>query len=83
MRIKEHAKQDVDDGQTERQRTTVQLLCRRGNDSLEAARLLQSAEEEEHGQRDEEATASKLHFVDVRGGLQAYSRDVDENFPFY
>lgn len=52
----------------------VRLLCRRGNDSLEAAHALLEAQGD---------AQPKLQFIDVRGGLQAYAREVDTNFPIY
>lgn len=55
----------------------VRLLCRRGNDSLEAAHALSEL------QVDEARVRPILTFIDVRGGLQAYSREADPRFPSY
>jgi rhodanese-related sulfurtransferase len=52
----------------------VYLVCRKGNDSLLAQRALSQVDA---------ATSSQLHFVNVRGGLQAWSEKVDESFPVY
>ncbi|CEH17609.1 Molybdopterin synthase sulfurylase [Ceraceosorus bombacis] len=69
---------------------SIYLLCRRGNDSQIAADLLHKAQveqapttgnEEVHtlaAQRSDEFT-----FVDVIGGLQAWSKEVDLSFPVY
>ncbi|XP_076442947.1 adenylyltransferase and sulfurtransferase MOCS3-like [Babylonia areolata] len=48
----------------------VVVVCRRGNDSQLAVQLLQKV-------------TSDLTFRDVRGGLHAWSRDVDPTFPVY
>ncbi|KDN53421.1 hypothetical protein K437DRAFT_253119 [Tilletiaria anomala UBC 951] len=65
----------------------IRLLCRRGNDSLEAARLLRREETIRQGHKGGEGPQArervKLDFVDVRGGLTAYSHDVDAQFPVY
>ncbi|KAK1926506.1 hypothetical protein DB88DRAFT_508602 [Papiliotrema laurentii] len=50
------------------------FICRRGNDSLLAARALR-ASLEERGQQGE--------VKDVMGGLVAWARDVDPDFPVY
>ncbi len=45
------------------------VLCRRGNKSQTATRLL--------------LDAGKLNVVDVRGGLQAWHKQIDNEFPLY
>lgn len=47
----------------------IVVLCRRGNKSQTATKLL--------------LEAGKLNVVDVRGGLQAWHREIDDDFPFY
>lgn len=54
----------------------IYLVCRRGNDSLLAARALSR-------HLATQAQAPQVKLVDVMGGLTAWSRDVDANFPLY
>ena len=49
---------------------SVVLVCRRGNDSQTAVQLLQTL-------------SSDLNIKDIRGGLHAWARDVDHDFPVY
>lgn len=56
-------------------RTDLYFVCRRGNDSLIAA----SAARQALG--DESANVGRI--VNVIGGVRAWSRDVDPNFPVY
>lgn len=51
----------------------VHMLCKKGNDSLIAAELLAQAAPKD----------GSLRFIDVRGGLTAWSQQVDEGFPSY
>jgi adenylyltransferase/sulfurtransferase len=46
------------------------FICRRGNDSLVAARKLRSS-----------GFTGRVR--DVKGGIEAWSRDVDQSFPSY
>jgi len=46
------------------------VVCRRGNDSLLAARALRAEDD-------------SLDIVDLVGGLQAWSKEVNPNFPIY
>ncbi|KAK7485016.1 hypothetical protein BaRGS_00023794 [Batillaria attramentaria] len=50
--------------------SSVVVVCRRGNDSQLAVKLLQSAD-------------PRLDIKDIRGGLHAWARDVDPHFPVY
>lgn len=50
----------------------VYLLCRRGNDSQRAVGLLQ-----------EWFSELPVTFLNVTGGLYAYSKYIDSNFPLY
>ena len=51
-------------------------ICKRGNDSQLAASALQSIVEEK-------SLTSVYEVKDLVGGLRAWSRDVDPNFPVY
>ncbi|CAK1554284.1 unnamed protein product [Leptosia nina] len=51
----------------------VTFICRRGNDSQIAAKRVLAVIEEDH----------RGKIKDLSGGLHAWSRDVDENFPIY
>ncbi|KAL0808855.1 hypothetical protein ABMA28_012526 [Loxostege sticticalis] len=51
----------------------VIFICRRGNDSQIAAQTVIDALEEPH----------KSKIMDLKGGLHAWSREVDNNFPIY
>jgi adenylyltransferase/sulfurtransferase len=50
----------------------VYVVCRRGNDSQRAVRLLQ-----------EKFSDLNLIIKDIEGGLHAWARDVDKSFPVY
>ena len=52
----------------------VYLVCRKGNDSLLAQRALMQAEP---------SSRTSLHFINVTGGLRAWSAHVDDTFPVY
>lgn len=52
----------------------IYLICRKGNDSLLAQRMLSSV----HA-----TNSSQLLFINVRGGLRAWSKRIDESFPVY
>ena len=52
----------------------VIYVCRKGNDSLVAARKLRSIIKE---------SGKEVRVRDLRGGLEGWSRDVDPNFPMY
>lgn len=52
----------------------VTFMCRRGNDSLIAARALRRHLAGEEG-------GSGIQVGDIRGGLQAWSREVDVEMP--
>ena len=58
-----------------RKRTIV--ICRLGNDSQIAADALRASLAEAHG------TDGQEEVLDLRGGLRAWSRDVDIKFPIY
>ena len=49
---------------------SIVVVCRRGNDSQLAVQLLQE-------------TDSSLNIRDIRGGLHAWARDIDPEFPVY
>ena len=51
---------------------TIALVCRRGNDSLLAARQLRSV-----------PALANVRVCDLEGGLVAWSREVDPSFPLY
>lgn len=53
----------------------VPVVCRRGNDSRLAVAALAALEDGSSQQR--------LRFVDVTGGLTAWSKDVDAGMPMY
>lgn len=50
----------------------VHVICRRGNDSQRAIHKLKT-----------QFAERPVHFVNVRGGLHAYSEHVDSTFPIY
>lgn len=50
----------------------VYVVCRRGNDSQRAVKLLQTKFSE-----------LPLKFKDIQGGLHRWASDVDQNFPVY
>jgi adenylyltransferase/sulfurtransferase len=52
----------------------ITFICRRGNDSLLAAARLRDSLEDR---------GLKANVRDVTGGLVAWSRDVDPEFPVY
>ncbi|TFK70371.1 hypothetical protein BDN72DRAFT_766562 [Pluteus cervinus] len=52
------------------------IVCRLGNDSQIAAETLRSLDKDSPG-------TNKRTIKDVIGGLRAWSKDVDENFPVY
>ncbi|ORY54469.1 hypothetical protein BCR35DRAFT_296691 [Leucosporidium creatinivorum] len=54
----------------------IYLVCRRGNDSLLAARALSR-------HLSTQPQAPQVELVDVMGGLTAWSQDVDATFPLY
>jgi adenylyltransferase/sulfurtransferase len=56
--------------------TTIYTICRRGNDSLTAAGIINKlkAQNEQY---------EWLQVRDVRGGVRAWSRAVDPSFPTY
>lgn len=49
---------------------SVVVVCRRGNDSQLAVQLLQEVD-------------PSLNVRDIRGGLHAWARDIDPDFPVY
>jgi len=51
---------------------SVYVVCRRGNDSQRAVRLMQ----DKFGEL-------PLTFKDIHGGLHKWAKDVDQNFPVY
>lgn len=57
----------------------VYVLCRRGNDSRLACHALAAAASE----NDDLKNKSKIRFTNITGGLRAWSKEVDENFPVY
>lgn len=65
--------------------THVAFVCRRGNDSLTAQHLLSSAilEEQRQGEETKSHPSAHITMKNVRGGLQAWSSDVDAAFPIY
>jgi len=57
----------------ERSKTVpVYVICRRGNDSQRAVKLLQS-----------KFSYLSLDFKDIQGGLHRWATDVDKSFPVY
>lgn len=62
----------------------VEVLCRRGNDSREAVKLLSEANASNQSSADNHQQSKiKFEFVNVRGGLRAFSKNVDSEFPIY
>ena len=74
----------------------VYLICRRGNDSLVAARALRRhlaaeapsagdvADDQAPGGRVEGGrTHGSVEVLDVKGGLVGWAREVDDEFPVY
>ena len=53
-------------------RLVVYVVCRRGNDSQRAVKLLK-----------EKFADLDLVIKDIEGGLHAWARDVDRSFPVY
>jgi len=51
---------------------SVYVVCRRGNDSQRAVKLLE-----------EKFTGLSLSFKDIEGGLHQWAKDVDTDFPVY
>lgn len=66
-RIRDLVKDRSADGDNE-----VYVLCRRGNDSQRAIRYLK-----------EKLSDLPIKFINVRGGLHAYSKHIDPSFPDY
>lgn len=58
--------------------TPIYIVCRRGNDSYIAARALRRAILAKEG-----ASTSDRIIADVKGGLVAWSRELDGEFPVY
>jgi adenylyltransferase/sulfurtransferase len=56
--------------------TTIYTICRRGNDSLTAACIINKL-------KTQNEQYEWLQVRDVRGGVRAWSRDVDPSFPTY
>lgn len=54
------------------------ILCRRGNDSQKAVRLLQN----EHS-INEMLIDQSINIKDVKGGLHSWTHTVDNAFPIY
>lgn len=52
---------------------SIYAVCRRGNDSQRAVQLLLNRLQEK----------DKPDMFDLRGGLQAWSKEVDPDFPIY
>lgn len=50
----------------------VFVLCRRGNDSQKAVRILQN-----------KLPDCKLEIKDIVGGLHAWTKKIDQRFPIY
>jgi adenylyltransferase/sulfurtransferase len=50
--------------------SNVIVVCRRGNDSQTAVELLQALD-------------NSLSVKDIRGGLHAWAKDIDHDFPVY
>lgn len=61
------------------QDNNVYILCRRGNDSRLACHALSAAAEEANSG----SQISNIRFINVTGGLRAWSNTVDQNFPVY
>jgi len=64
----------------------VYVLCRRGVDSLTATRLLRNLPQQSSEQDTEKEQARELpflHATNIAGGLSAWSRFVDPDFPLY
>ena len=66
-RIKEELKSRITEGAL-----PVVLVCRRGNDSQIAVRTLQ-----------EKLQDTNVTLKDIQGGLTAWAKQVDKNFPVY
>lgn len=63
--------------------TEIYFMCRRGNDSLISARALQSALDQNPDQATSGRGKNDWTVKDVKGGVRAWSRDVDPEFPLY
>lgn len=63
----------------------VPVLCKRGNDSKMAVAALEQLVAVADRDEQERATSSRrqLRFVDITGGLTAWSKHVDPGFPMY
>jgi molybdopterin/thiamine biosynthesis adenylyltransferase/rhodanese-related sulfurtransferase len=59
---------------------SVYVLCRRGNDSILACQALSAAA---HQHSAEAGIAAALRFINVTGGLRAWSEEVDQDLPVY
>ena len=64
------------------------LICRRGNDSVVAARALRRhlAGEVERGEGTAQGGSQgggRVEIFDVKGGLVGWAREVDDEFPVY
>ncbi|KPA81022.1 putative molybdopterin synthase sulfurylase-like protein [Leptomonas pyrrhocoris] len=74
---------------TEASRTApvpVFVVCRRGINSVKAVKLIERALDSVDEHQDTQHVASLMHtfvFKNVEGGLNAYHRKVDREFPFY
>lgn len=71
------------------EREKIYLICRRGNDSVVAARALRrhlseaGVEVGVGGTTTGTASSGSTGVVDVKGGLVGWARDVDDEFPVY
>ncbi|KAG5475925.1 hypothetical protein CUR178_03639 [Leishmania enriettii] len=66
-------------------KVVVYVLCRRGIDSRRSAAVICAALAEAEAKGDSAAVArlGRYEFRNVSGGLNAYSREVDRDFPYY
>lgn len=68
-------KQDsIEATRTRTQGQTVYVVCRRGNDSQQAVRLLNESVASD---------GTTIHFADLVGGLRSWAAVVDPEFPVY
>ena len=61
----------------------VVCVCRRGNDSQLVVKKLQEELKMQLSQGELDRNQPDVKFVDIKGGLHAWARHVDSQFPIY
>ena len=78
----EHKAKHIENGETASSPLVV-CVCRRGNDSQWVVKKLQEELRRQLSEGELQRVHHKVKCVDIKGGLHAWARHIDDQFPIY